>query len=134
MEKLPKNVAEVTRYDYVLKDFPTRQTYTSTECHRKISAKVLADRFGIGIERARSTLMATVKRGTTSAILPIIRRYRAYRQHTVKQLNGKFATDAILAKSMSLRGKLVSQMYSHKCGFNASYPIQEPTVKLSGTV
>ena len=95
MEKLPKNVAEVTRYDYVLKDFPTRQTYTSTECHRKISAQVLADRFGIGIERARSTLRAKVQIVTRSAILPLSRRYRSDRKHTVKRLNRKFATYTI---------------------------------------
>ena len=123
MEKVSRNVAEVTRYNDVLEDLPTRQTYMSTERHRKISAEVLPDRFGIEIECARSTLRATVQRGTRSAILPISRQYRADRQHTVKRLNGKFATDTILEKSMSLQGKVVSQMYSHKCGFNASYQI-----------
>ena len=64
-----------------------------------------------------------VQIGTRSDILTISRRYMADRQHTVKQLNGKFATDTIWAKSMSLQGNVASQMYSHKCGFNASYPI-----------
>ena len=123
LEKVSRNVVEVTRYDDVLEDFPTSQTYMSTERHRKISAEVLADRFGIGIERARATLRATVQRGTWSAIPPISRQYRAYRQHTVKRLNGKFATDMIREKSMFLRGKLASRMYRHKCRFNVSYPI-----------
>ena len=84
MARVPKNVAEVTRYNNLLEDFPTRQTYTLTEWHRKISVKVLADRFGIGIERARTTLREKVKRGTRSATLTISRRYRADTQHTVK--------------------------------------------------
>ena len=95
MSKVPRNVAEVTRYNNVLKYFPTRQTYTPTELDRKISAKVLADRFLIGIERARATLRETVQRGTISAILPISRRYRSDRKNTVKRLYGKFATYTI---------------------------------------
>ena len=73
LKKVPRNVAEVTRYDDVLEDFPTRQTYTSTERHKKISAEIQADRFGIGIKCARAMLRATVQRGTSQAILPIKR-------------------------------------------------------------
>ena len=123
MAKVPRNVTEVTRYNDVLEDLPTRQTHTSTERHRKISAEVLADRFGIVIQRTRATLRETVQRGTRSAILTIRRRYSTDRQHTVKRLNRKSATDKIWAKSMLLQGNLESQMYSHKCGFNVSYPI-----------
>ena len=77
------------RYDNGLEDFPLSQTYTSTERHSRISAEVLAGRFGIGIERARETLRSTVQRVTRSDILNISRRYRAERQHTVKQMNKK---------------------------------------------
>ena len=53
-EKLPALVsrygAEVDRYDETLEDVLTRQTYTPTERHRKVSAEVLADRFGIGLD------------------------------------------------------------------------------------
>jgi len=91
---VPKYVAEVTRYmgevaryDDTLEDIPTRQTYTSTERHIKMLAEVLADRFGIGLERARQTLRATTQRGTRSALLPISRRYRADRQFGVKRLD-----------------------------------------------
>ena len=125
---VPKYVAEVTRYmgevaryDDTLEDIPTRQTYTSTERHIKMSAEVLADRFGIGLERARQTLRATTQRGTRSALLPISRRYRADRQFGVKRLDGKFATDTIWAKNKTLRGNVASQIYSHKCGFNTAY-------------
>ena len=67
-----------------------------------------------------------------SYILPISRKYRADRQHIVKRLHGKFATDTIWEESMLLRGNVASQMYSHKCGFNASYPIPRANVELIG--
>ena len=123
MAEVPRNVAEVTRYDDVLEYFTTRQSYTSIERHRKISDEVLADIFSIGIERARATPRATFQRGKMSYILPISRQYRADRQHIVKRLHGKFATDTIWEESMLLRGNVTSQMYTHKCGFNTSYPI-----------
>ena len=105
---VPRYVAEVTRYDDSLEDIPTRQTYTSTERHIKMSAKVLANRFRIGLERAIQTLRVTTQRGIRSALLPISRRYRADRQFGVKRLNVKFVPDTIWAKSKTLRGDVAS--------------------------
>jgi hypothetical protein len=42
----------------------------------------------------------------------------------VKRLQGKFATDTAYGKVKSLRGNIGSQVYSHKCGFKACYPLQ----------
>ena len=111
---------------------PIRKTYTSTERHIRISAEVLADRFGICIERAKETLRATVYIGTRFAILPIRRRYQADRQRKVKRLNGKFATDTIWAKSLSLKGNVVSQIYINKCDLNAYYTISRAYNKQVG--
>lgn len=120
-QNLIPRIAEVSRYDDSLEDLPTRQTYTSTERHAKISAEVLADRFAIGIERARRTLRATLQRGVRSAILPIGRRYRADRQFRIKRLTGKFATDTLWSKTRSLRGNVATQIYSNKNGFSVPY-------------
>ena len=95
---MPKYGTEVAKYDNTLEDLPTRQAYTYTERHRKISAVVLADRFEIGLERARQTLETITQRGTRSALLPIVKRYRADRQFGVKRLNDKFATNTTWAK------------------------------------
>ena len=92
---------------------------------------MLADQFGIGIKRAKATLRETVQKGTRYDILPIRRRYPEDRQHTVKILNGRFATDTIWEKSLSLRGNVASQIYSHKCGFNVSYPISRVKTHVS---
>ena len=111
----------MNRWDEALEDVPLRQTYTSTDRHGMKSAEVLADRFGIGIQRARDTLMATNQRGVRSAILPIRRRYRADRQFDVRRLKGKFSTDTLYATRKSIVGNIGSQIYSHKCGFTECY-------------
>ena len=43
----------------------------------------------------------------------------------VRRLNGKFATDTAYGKVKSLRGNVGSQVFSHKCGFKACYPLQK---------
>ena len=112
-----------TVYDQA--DTPGRRTFVSDERHLKVTAQVLADLFGISIPRAQRTLRVTTQRGVRSAILPISRRYRADRIFSVKRLNGKFATDTAYGKVKSVRGNVGSQLFSHKCGFKASYPLQK---------
>ena len=89
-----------------------------------MSAEVLADRFGIGLERARQILKATTQRVIRSALLPISRRYLADRQFGVRRLNRKFANNTIWAKSKNLRINVASQIYSNKCGFNVVYYLE----------
>ena len=67
---LPRKISKTTRFDDDLEDLPTRKTYYSTERHKHISAEVLADRLGIGIEISNATLKETLHRGTRLAILP----------------------------------------------------------------
>ena len=97
----------------------------SDERHTKVSDELIAERFGIGLIRAQRTLRVTTQRGIRSAILPISRRYRADRIFGIKRLNGKFVTDTAYGKLRSLRSNVGSQLYSHKCGFKAAYPIQK---------
>jgi len=105
-------------------DAPARRTFVSDERHTKVSAELIAERFGIGPIRAQRTLRVTTQRGIRSAILPISRRYRADRIFGIKRLNGKFATDTAYGKLRSLRSNVGSQLYSHKCGFKVAYPVQ----------
>jgi hypothetical protein len=85
----------------------------------------MAERFGISPVRAQLTLKVTTQRGIRSAILPISRRYRADRVFSVNQLHGKFATDTAYGKVKSLRSNIGAQLFTHKCGFKASYPLQK---------
>jgi hypothetical protein len=114
-------ISQTTTYDKDLEDVPARRTFVSHERHSKITANHLAERFGIGPERAKATLRATTQRGLRSAILPIGRRYRADRMFGVKRLKGTFATDTLRSTTKSLRSNVASQIYTHKCGFNAIY-------------
>jgi len=102
-------------------DLPVRRTFVSTERHGKMTAESIAERFGIGIRRARQTLQATLQRGMRSAILPITRRYRADRVFTLRRLAGKYSSDTAWFKVRSLRGNVASQIYYHKCGFATNY-------------
>jgi len=104
-------------------DVPRVRTYVSHERHNKVTADKLSDMLCIGPERAQQMLRVTRQQGVRSAILPIGRRYRADRMFDVKRLSGKFATDTLYGKVQSLRGYKASQIYSHKCGFKASYHV-----------
>ena len=77
---IPIAIAKTTRFNDALEYIPTRQTYSSTYRHSKISAEVLADQFGIGIDRMNVNLKAKLQRGMISAILVISRRYRVDRK------------------------------------------------------
>jgi hypothetical protein len=90
-----RSVGQATTYDRDLEDTPAHHTFVSTERYFKISVDLIAERFGIGPERAKATLRATTQRGMRSAILPIGCQYRADRMFNVKRLTGKFATDTL---------------------------------------
>lgn len=109
------------RYDPDLDDVPVRKTFISTDRHEKATAEALSERFGIGIHRARSTLQATLQRGTRSAILPLERRYRADRRFGKKRLHTTISTDTAYFPCRSLRGNVASQVYWEKCGFSSCY-------------
>ncbi|KAI2501831.1 hypothetical protein MHU86_12596 [Fragilaria crotonensis] len=125
LSKRLQQASEVDTTVYEHLDIPARRTFVSTERHAKVSAELLADRFGIGPKRAQRTLRVTTQRGMRSAILPIGRRYRADRVFGVKRLSGKFATDTAYGKLKSLRGNVGCQIYSHKCGFKVAYPLMK---------
>jgi hypothetical protein len=101
-----------------------RRTFVSTGRHSRVSADQLAERFLISTERAKATMRATTQRGIRSAILPLARRYRADRYLELKRLKGKFSTDALFGPCRSLNGNVATQLFHHKCGFNAPYHLR----------
>ena len=113
--------------EYDLGDLPPRNAFVSNERHKQTSVATLAETWGIGPLRAAATLKATTQQFKRSAILPISRRYRADRFYEMKKLDGKFATDTIWADIKSLNQHKYSQIYTHKCGFAISYPLDSMT-------
>lgn len=116
-------VQETTVYDEDTLDLPARRTFISTDRHTTNTAEALAERFGIGLQRARETMKATLQRGMRSAILPIARRFRADRFFQRRRLEGKFSSDTAFFKCKSLRGNVASQIFFHKCGFATAYHV-----------
>jgi len=104
-------------------DRAARRTFISTDRHQRATADLLSETFGIGIDRARKTLAATLQKGTRSAILPLERRYHADRRFETRRLKGKFSTDTAYFPCKSLRGNIASQIYFEKCGFMACYHV-----------
>lgn len=118
-----RTIQETTIYDDDTMDLPVRRTFIATDRHTTNTAESLAERFGIGLQRARETLKATLQRGMRSAILPIARRFRADRYFSRRRLNGKFSSDTAFFKYKSLRGNIASQIFFHKCGFATAYHV-----------
>ena len=108
-------------------DVPSRNTFISNERHKRHDAISLADTWGIGINRAKATLNCTTQRSKRSAILPLSRRYQADRMYDMKHLNSRFATDTFYADQKSLNQNTCAQIYSHKNGFTAVYPMERAT-------
>ena len=89
----------------------------------KQRAADISEMWYIGPKRAEATLKATTQHGTRSAILPFGRRYRADRMYNLKRLNCKISTDTLYSDELSLIQNMCGQVYSHKCGFAAFYPL-----------
>ena len=123
-ERIIKSVELEPRHH---EDVPSRRTFVSTERHNRLSAESIADLWCIGIKRARNTINTTTQRGIRSAILPLSRRYRSDRRYNMKRLNGRFATDTLYAEVKSLHQNTCAQLYSHKVGFSACYPMRNAT-------
>ena len=113
-------------------DVPARRTFISHERHNKLCADKLADLWGVGPSKAAATIKVTTQRGIRSAILPISRRYRTDRMYNVKRLNSRFATDTLWADHKSLNQHKYAQIYTHKNGFAAAYPLDDASGKSIG--
>ena len=122
LKELYTNVNEPL-YSPNAKDLPARRTFVSNERHKRAAVSTLCENWGIGPRKASATLLATTQRGTRSAILPLSRRYKADRYYDTKRLNSKFACDTMWADIKSLNQHKYAQIFTHKCGFAAVYPI-----------
>ena len=135
-ERLRKRyrMSQVQTTEYDRHDTPARRTLVSDERHVKVSAELIAERFGIGPIRAQQTLRVTTQRGVRSAILPIARRgYRADRVFTVKRLRGKFATDTAYGKLRSLRSTSDANCTPISAALRLPIPFRKLMATTSGT-
>ena len=119
--KINRKISEITNpANY---EIPERRTFVSHARHLKASAELISDLWCIGLKRSQATLGATTKRLIISAILPLSRRYRADRVFSMRPLNARFAMETLFSDVKSLNQNTCSQVFSHKAGFNTTYPM-----------
>ena len=118
--KLKRKISEITTpaNDEIL----SRRTFVSYERHLKAPAELISDLWRIGLKIYQDTLGATTQRGIRSTILPLSRRYRYDRVFSMRRLNARFAIDTLFSDIKSLNQNTCAQVFSHKVGFNDTYP------------
>ena len=96
-QRLLANVnVKLSRYGYA--------TITNDR-HHGVSPQLLAQKWGIGLEKAKATLKCTTQKVTRSATMPLHRRYRTdLMSQRLRRLSTTWYTDTLFAKEKSLVG------------------------------
>ncbi len=93
--------------------------------HHGISAELLAQKWGIGVEKAKATLKCTTQDSIRSAILPLTRRYRTdLMSQRLRRLSTKWYTDTLFAKEKSITGNTCAQLFTDGEGFVYTHPMR----------
>ena len=115
-----------------ISDVPPRRTFVSHSRHLKASAELISDLWFIGIKKAKATLEATTQQCIRSAILSLSRRYQANRVYSLKRINKRFSTDNLFSDIKSLNQNVCAQLFIHRVGLSAVYPLREGSVDTIG--
>jgi Reverse transcriptase (RNA-dependent DNA polymerase) len=105
-----------------LDDIPIPKTFTSVKRHSSITPADLSERWLIGAEQAKQTLMNTTQKYVRSAILPLSRRYRTDRYFYRVHLNHDFSADTYVGRFHSGEGNRYAFIIAHPNGFCVAYP------------
>ena len=71
--------------------------------HHEVSPELLAQKWGIGLDKAKATLKCTTQKVTRSAILPLTRRCRTdLMSQRLRRLSTTWYTDTLFSKEKSL--------------------------------
>jgi hypothetical protein len=93
-----------------------------------VDAPMLAKQWGIGLETATRTLNATTQLAIRQAIHPIQRRFRTevmqLRYPRLGGRHGRFYTDTFFAKTPSLGGAKMAQVYTNDVNFTKIVPMK----------
>ena len=105
-----------------VQDLPQAKTFQSKELYSTISPGELSEWWQIGLEQARDTISKTTQRLTCSSVIPLMRRYKAYRVFQTKSITGMWATDTMNKRVKFLEGNLYAQVFSNGTYFAEIYP------------
>ena len=85
-------------------DVPSAQTFHPKERKTTVTATDLSERWFIGLKQAKKTICATTQRLLRSAILPLVRRYRADRMYERPRFKASFTLTRCMATASPLMG------------------------------
>ena len=93
--------------------------------HHGVSPELLAQKWGIGMEKAKATLKCTTQKCIRSAILPLTRRYRTdLMSQRLRRLSTTWYTDTLFAKCKSVVGNTCAQMFTDGNSFAYVHPMK----------
>ena len=102
------------------------RTFTTANKGPILTKEVLAKRWGIGLDTAHRTLVATTQHGVRRVLHPVERRYRTRQSHLrFPSLNTRLYTDTLFSTSKSLRGNKCAQVFTNGYGYDLFYPLKK---------
>ena len=103
-------------------------TFTADR-HHGTDPTLLAQKWGIGLQKAKDTLKCTTQMNIRSAILPLTRRYRTdLLFQRLRRLTTRFYTDTAFAKYKSILGNTCVQIFTDGEGFIVAYPMKSKSM------
>ena len=100
-------------------------TIVTNDRHHDVSPELLAQKWGIGLEKAKATLNCTTQNCIRSAIMPLTRRYRTdLMLQRLRRLRTTWYTDTLFAKEKSITGNKCAQMFTDGDGFAYVHPMK----------
>ena len=109
--------------DVVVSDVPTPNTFISGDRRSTITPESLAERWFIGLDTAKQTLVHTTQRVIRSALLPLSRRYKADRIFQLPRLQGTWFSDTVDGHVKSRDGNSYGQIFANEAYFATIYPM-----------
>ena len=93
--------------------------------HHGMSPELLAQKWGIGIEKAKHTIRGTTQDSIRSAILPLTRRYRTdFMSQRLRRLSTAWYTDTLNSTQKSIIGNTCAQIFTDGKGFTYVHPMK----------
>ena len=105
-------------------DVASAQTFHTKERKTTVTAADLSEQWFIGLKQANKTIRATAQRLLQSAILPLVRRYRADRIYERPRFRGIDYTDTMHGHLKSLDGNRYTQVFATEDFFAAAYSME----------
>ena len=107
----------------VLDHVPTTCTFVSKERHLSVTTTILSERWLLSLAQTTATLKSTTQKIVRSAVLPLVRRYKADRLYELPCLLGDCYTDTLHGRNKSQSGDKYGQIFAKNAYFSEIYPM-----------